>query len=152
MVLPKRQETTGPKNSYGAPLGINAQQMKGWGNIAQGIRLKKLEFAHLNIVKLINIGRHFSIGLSFLRVLKARCYLMFQITFSRVFLQQTSLEDRDGVSLQSEEQECLLPIRKDLDSLSSGFLSYNKTRSMYRFYLAIFIPTLWELGPGNQHK
>lgn len=55
-----------------------------------------------------------------------------QTLFSRVFVYWLILEIRDGLALHNKEQACLLPIIKNLDSLSSGFLSYNETSHVCR--------------------
>lgn len=52
--------------------------------------------------------------------------------FLFVFMQKIVLEVRDNVSLWMKGQACLQFIIKDPSSLSSAFLSYNATYSMYR--------------------
>lgn len=51
---------------------------------------------------------------------------LLQRIFSRIFVEQTALGDRDRVSLWSETQAFLFLITKDSGSLNSGFFSFKR--------------------------
>ena len=91
----------------------------------------------------------------------ADCSLLWNI-ISRMFIYQTTLEDRNSssraksqhttVSLWSKEQACLLPIIKYLQSLNSEFFSSNKTHYVNRCYLALPSVPCGNCGSGHWHK
>ena len=72
----------------------------------------------------ILVRRQFSTGLlHFCISCEYRHWLpLFQTIFSRLFVQQTALED--SVCLQSKGQACLAPVIKESGSQSSGFLLF----------------------------
>lgn len=61
------------------------------------------------LLHLKSIRRQFSMGIScfFMSYMKRHRLPLFWITFSRIFIYSPALEDRNFVSLQSQEQFCL---------------------------------------------
>lgn len=55
-------------------------------------------------------------------------------------------EDRGSGPLRSKEYGWLLPIIRELGSLSSGFLSHNGNHCILTIHLLFFFVTVWRLG------
>ena len=70
----------------------------------------------------------------------------------KVFVEWSDLKNRDGISLHSRGQATLLPIIKDSESLSSGYLSWNITYFVYIYHWNLFASLCRHWGSKNPCK
>ena len=103
------------------------------------------------VIKAIKVKEHFTVWKQFLMGLSHFISKVLISFYYGLFFKNVHIVN-SFVSLQSKEQSCLILIIKDLDSLSSGFLCYNATHSMWSCYLSLFTSPCDNRGSGTGTK